>query len=186
MPRINVIQPQAAEGVLKEIYSALIEKRGKVSEVLKIQSLHPQSIQSHLNFYMDIMFSKNSLSRAEREMMAVVVSVANGCVYCQTHHAEALNHYWKDEDRIDLLKENFQKAGLNFRELALCGYAVHLTKTPQEHEQSDHTIILRTAGITDEGILDATLVTSYFNFVNRMVLALGVELEADMGKGYKY
>lgn len=186
MPRIKVIQPEAAEGALQEIYSTLIEKRGKISEVLKIQSLHPQSIQSHLNLYIDIMFSKSSLSRAEREMIAVVVSVANGCIYCQIHHAEALNHYWKDEDRVKLLKEDFQKAGLSFRELALCGYAIHLTKSPQEHEQSDHTIILRTAGITEEGILDATLVTSYFNFVNRTVLALGVELEADMGKGYKY
>jgi alkylhydroperoxidase family enzyme len=40
--------------------------------------------------------------------------------------------------------------------------------------------------ITDDGILDATLVVAYFNFVNRIVLALGLEVnEAEM-KGYKY
>ncbi|MBK5192462.1 MAG: peroxidase, partial [Flavobacteriaceae bacterium] len=35
-------------------------------------------------------------------------------------------------------------------------------------------------------ILDATLVVSYFNFVNRMVLTLGVEIETDEGENYKY
>jgi hypothetical protein len=35
-------------------------------------------------------------------------------------------------------------------------------------------------------VLDVVLVTSYFNFVNRMVMALGVQLEEGGGKGYKY
>lgn len=186
MARIKVTQPEEAEGVLKNIYDTLIEKRGKISEVLKIQSLHPQSIQSHLNLYMDIMFGKTSLSRAEKEMIAVVVSVANGCVYCQSHHSEALNHYWKDASRIELLKKNFHTAGLNFKEEALCAFAIHLTLHPQDHESRNCTIMLKAAGITDEGILDTSLVTAYFNFVNRMVLSLGVELENDTGKGYKY
>lgn len=45
---------------------------------------------------------------------------------------------------------------------------------------------LRQYGLSDSAILDATLVVSYFNFVNRMVLNLGVELEEDAGKNYKY
>ncbi len=44
---------------------------------------------------------------------------------------------------------------------------------------------LRATGMDDRGVLDATLVVSYFNFVNRMVLALDVELEEDAG-GYRY
>ncbi|MBI5857562.1 MAG: peroxidase-related enzyme [Sphingobacteriales bacterium] len=186
MARIKVIQPEDATGALHTIYHDAIEKRGRLAEVLKIQSLHPDSIRSHMNFYMDIMFSKTSLTRAEKEMIAVVVSATNGCVYCQTHHAEALNHYWKDEERIEQLKADFKKAKLSFREEALCAFAIHLTQNPQEHESSDHTIILKTAGINDEGVLDAALVTSYFNFVNRMVLSLGVQLEDRLGKGYKY
>ncbi len=100
MARIKVVQPEDAGKELKEVYDDLVKKRGKLSEVLKIQSLHPASISSHVHFYMDIMFSKTSLSRAEKELLAVVVSVANGCLYCQTHHGAALNAYWKDEARI--------------------------------------------------------------------------------------
>ncbi len=108
MARINVIQYDAAEGELKTVYDDLITKRGQLSEVLKIQSLHPSSIKSHTAFYMDIMFNKSALSRAEKEMIAVVVSVVNGCMYCQTHHGTALNNYWKDESRIEQPKEQLQ------------------------------------------------------------------------------
>ena len=39
--------------------------------------------------------------------------------------------------------------------------------------------------LSDRAILDASLVVGYFNFVNRMVLALGVKLEKEPG-GYNY
>ena len=85
MARINVIQYDAAEGELKTVYDDLITKRGQLSEVLKIQSLHPSSIRSHTALYMDIIFSKTALSRAEKELMAVVVSFAMAaCVLSNT------------------------------------------------------------------------------------------------------
>ncbi len=54
------------------------------------------------------------------------------------------------------------------------------------HDKNDQTILLRAVGLSDAAILDATLVISYFNFVNRIVLSLGVDIEQDSGKGYKY
>ncbi len=143
MARIKVIQPEDAGKELKEVYDDLVQNRGKLSEVLKIQSLHPASISSHVHFYMDIMFSKTSLSRAEKELLAVVVSVANGCLYCQTHHGAALNAYWKDEARIEQLKMNFQNTGLSEKEIAMCDFAVHLTKHPSAHAANDFTNNLR-------------------------------------------
>jgi len=41
-------------------------------------------------------------------------------------------------------------------------------------------------GLTDEEILSVNLVTSYFNFVNRIALGLGVEFSEEEIKGYKY
>ncbi len=46
--------------------------------------------------------------------------------------------------------------------------------------------LFHTAGFDDRSVLDATLVIGYFNFVNRIVLSLGVTLEEDKGEGYKY
>lgn len=132
------------------------------------------------------MFSKTALTRGEKEMIAVVVSVANGCRYCQTHHGTALNQYWKDEKRLQQLVADYETAGLSQKERAICAFAVHLTKHPAQHESTDFTAPMKAAGLSDEAILDVALVISYFNFVNRMVLSLGVELEAQGGEGFKY
>lgn len=82
MARIPVIEYEAAEGRLLEIYNEIIEKRGKLAKIHKIQSLRPESIIRHIDLYLEIMFTRSDLSRADREMMAVVVSASNGCNYC--------------------------------------------------------------------------------------------------------
>ncbi|MBE0638721.1 MAG: peroxidase-related enzyme [Bacteroidales bacterium] len=186
MSRIKVISYDEADGRLKEIYDGLISKRGQLAGVHTIQSLRPESIVKHIDLYMEIMFSKSELSRAEREMMAVVVSAANGCEYCITHHAQALLHYWKNTAKVELMKVDFRKVNLIDRELALCLYAHELTTEPKMSHKNDFTQKLRHAGLGDIAILDATLVVAYFNFVNRIVLALGLELEKNKGTGYKY
>ena len=186
MPRIEVIQPEQAEGTLKEIYDGLVGSRGKLAEVHKIQSLNPETIKTHMDLYMSIMFAKSPLKRAQREMIAVIVSKSNGCQYCTMHHGEALNHYWKDGERLQQLIQNYKQADLSEKDKALCAYAKHLTLHPDEHEDTDFTKAMKEVGCSDREILDTTLVIGYFNFVNRIVLSLGVELETHKGKGFKY
>jgi len=186
MSRIKVIQHEEATGRLKEIYDDLLKKRGKLADVHKIQSLRPESIVAHMDLYMEIMFSKSELSRAEREMIAVVVSVANGCEYCQTHHAQALNSYWKNDEKINRLRHDFENADLTSRELVLCSFANLLTIHPEAYQNEKYLAPVKRIGITDSGILDATLVVAYFNFVNRIVLALGLEVSEAEVCGYRY
>ncbi len=185
MPRIEVIQPEEATGELKAIYDNLVQTRGKIAEVHKIQSLNPESIVNHMDLYMTIMFGRSPLKRVQREMMAVVVSKANNCEYCQVHHAEAVQNFWKDEAKTNLLKQDYKQLDLSTIDLALCEYAEVVTKNPGISNKQDLTENLRKAGLEDRAILDATLVVAYFNFVNRIVLTLGVTLENDPG-GYKY
>lgn len=186
MARIEVIEPEAATGVLAEVYGELTSSRGKIAEVHKIQSLNPQSIRDHMSLYMTVMFARSPLSRSEREMMAVVVSSANGCEYCIRHHGEALDHFWKDARRVDALAaEGASLEGLSGRERALCNYADIVTQDPASALVEEAIASLRAQGLEDRAILDASLVVAYFNFVNRIVLSLGVELEADAG-GYRY
>jgi alkylhydroperoxidase family enzyme len=44
---------------------------------------------------------------------------------------------------------------------------------------------MRSAGLGDDEVLDAALITAYFNFVNRLAVGLGVELSAEEMAGYK-
>jgi uncharacterized peroxidase-related enzyme len=172
MALIKVIQPEEAEGELKEVYDDIITTRGKLAEVHKIQSLNPKSIVNHMDLYMTLMYGKSPIKRVVREMMAVVVSKANNCKYCQLHHLEAVNNYWKDDAKAE-----------SFR--TICKYSHEHTINPS----SDKEIIineLKDLGVDDEAILDATMIIAYFNFVNRIVLGLKVELEPEKGQGYKY
>ncbi|HKL34228.1 MAG TPA: peroxidase-related enzyme [Tangfeifania sp.] len=186
MNRIKVIQHEEATGRLKEIYDDLVKKRGKLADVHKIQSLRPESIVAHMDLYMEIMFTKSELSRAEREMMAVVVSAANGCEYCKMHHSQALNHYWKNDEKINRLRTDFETADLTKRELVLCSFANLLTVNPEAYRNEKYLAPVKKIGISDNGILDATMVVAYFNFVNRIVLALGLETNEEEISGYSY
>ncbi len=185
MAFIEVIPEEKAEGKLKEIYDNLVSTRGKIAEVHKIQSLNPESIINHMDLYMTVMFGKSPLRRVQREMIAVVVSKANNCNYCQVHHAEAVNHYWKDDKKVAQLKQDYTTLDLTLQDKILCDYAWDLTKNPGNETEKNYINPLKKEGLSDRAILDATLVIAYFNFVNRIVLSLGVHLEENAG-GFNY
>ena len=185
MSWIRVIPEEEAEGKLAEAYGEVARHRGKVSRIMAVHSLAPEAMAAHLDLYMKIMFEKGGLSRAEREMIAVVVSVENGCRYCTVHHAAALAAWWKDPERVVRLQRNPDSAGLSPRERRLTDYALHLTRAPAAVTEEDATR-LRQEGLTDTEILQANLVVSYFNFVNRIAEGLGVEPTEEESEGYRY
>ncbi len=81
MPYIRVITEEEAEGRLKDLYSRLQTPEGTVDNILKIHSLNVPSLEAHLQLYRRAMFGPSGLSRAQREMIAVTVSVLNHCHY---------------------------------------------------------------------------------------------------------
>ena len=183
MAYIDVIQHNEAEGDLKGIYDNLVKTRGKLADVHMIQSLNPESIVNHMDLYMTIMFGKSPLKRVQREMIAVVVSKNNNCDYCQLHHAEAVNHYWKNEFKTNQLKEDYTQVDLSDIDMELCHYAKAMTLNPS-HDNKKSIEKLKALGLDDRAILDATLVLSYFNFVNRIVLGLGLDVDEKELEGY--
>lgn len=184
MAFIQVIEHEQSSGELRGIYDHLVATRGKLADVHKIQGLNPPTVLSHMNLYKDIMFGHSPLNRYQREMLGVVVSTVNQCEYCTKHHCEALNHYWKDDTRItSLLQQNDDH--LSEADKALCEFAREVTSNPELRSQQKIDN-LRNKGFDDRAILDATLVVSYFNFVNRIVLTLGLEINQSEISGYKY
>ncbi len=185
MAHIDVIPYEKSTGELRGIYENLIATRGKLADVHTVQSLNPATIISHMNLYKDILFGPSPLKRYQREMMAVVVSATNQCDYCVQHHQEALLHYWKDRKKIDLLIRQPDAAQLSEGDQELCLFARELTLNP-ELSTLQKVEALKREGFTDRAILDATLVIAYFNFVNRLVLALGLQVNESEIAGYNY
>ena len=81
MAWINVIDEADATGVLKRHYDKMIEPWGGVDNILKIHSLNPRSLMAHFDLYKTVMHGRSDLSKAQREMIAVVVSAENHCKY---------------------------------------------------------------------------------------------------------
>jgi uncharacterized peroxidase-related enzyme len=185
MAWIKVLEKNEADPMLKEIYTYIERRRGKLSNIMKVQSLDPRSIETHMEFYLSIMFSKKGLSRVEREMVGVVVSRINGCEYSVRHHSEALFHYWKDRELVELFAEDIENVELPERIQAMLSYVIKLTLAPGEVTEED-VDLLRGQGFSDKEILNLNLTTSYFNFVNRVAQGLGVEFTEEETKGYKY
>lgn len=185
MAWINVIDTAEATGELKTIYEQIEEERGKVSNIMKIHSLNPRAMKAHMDIYLAIMFGQSGLIREERELLGVVVSAANKCDYCVVHHAEALNHYWKDRAKIRQLLDDHTALELPARSEAMIVYAIKLTAMPHTVAEADIRQ-LRECGFSDEEILNINLITSYFSFVNRIILGLGVESTPQEVTGYTY
>ena len=183
MSWIEEVEVSEAEGKLAEMYAALIRQRGKISNILKVHSLSPDAMGDHLDLYMTLMFGKSGLSRAEREAVAVVVSANNDCEYCVQHHAEALRHYIDDEETMTMLITADGLETLEPRLSNIVRHAEKLTTAPVAMTESDLDE-LRTEGLSDKDILDLTLIVSYFNFVNRIALGLGVTYSAEELSGY--
>ena len=81
MAWIKVVEPEDATGELKQQYDEAVERAGKVYNILRVQSLNPQTLKASMEIYKATMYGPSGLSRAEREMLATVVSWANRCFY---------------------------------------------------------------------------------------------------------
>lgn len=78
---IKVIDVAEAEDALREAYDEVASARGEVGNILKAHSLDPKVLSAHLHLYKELMFGRSELSRADRETIAVAVSVVNNCHY---------------------------------------------------------------------------------------------------------
>jgi alkylhydroperoxidase family enzyme len=74
---------------------------------------------------------------------------------------------------VQALQEDYENAPISEQDRVMLDYVVQLTKdatriSPKDHEQ------LRSVGFDDKGLLQITLIASWFNYINRVADALGV------------
>jgi uncharacterized peroxidase-related enzyme len=93
-----------------------------------------------------------------------------------THHGAALRALTQDDELVRAIAGDWRSADLTPADTALCALAERLTRSP-ESVDDDVVEALRRAGLDDRAVLDACQVIAYFNYVTRIALGLGVELE---------
>jgi uncharacterized peroxidase-related enzyme len=77
---------------------------------------------------------------------------------------------------VEALKKDFRTAPIAEQDKVMLEYVVKLTRDATQCSPKDHTK-LRAVGFDDRGILQITLIASWFNYINRVADALGVGRE---------
>jgi uncharacterized peroxidase-related enzyme len=175
---LRLIDENEASGELKREYDAAVQRAGKVFNIVKAMSLNPGVLAASMGLYRAIMFGPSELSRVERELLAVVVSCANDCHYWIHAHADDLRAEGAPNELAEHAAHDYREADLEPRLRALCDFAVKMTHTPAA-VGADDVDALRGLGWTDPAIHDAVQVVAYFNYVNRVADAVGIEAEPD-------
>lgn len=78
-----------------------------------------------------------------------------------------------DEELVKALQEDYRTAPISQPERTMLDYVTRLTRDATSISRQDHER-LRAVGFDDRGILQITLIASWFNYINRVADALGV------------
>jgi len=78
-----------------------------------------------------------------------------------------------DDELVKALQEDYEQAPISAADRAMLDYAGQVTIDATGIGPDDHAR-LREHGFDDRGILQITLIASWFNYINRVADALGV------------
>ncbi|MCG3133348.1 MAG: hypothetical protein HMLKMBBP_00493 [Planctomycetes bacterium] len=81
MAHIHLVSDAEATGLLRRLFDEAIARAGRVFGIVRLMSPNPPVLEASMAMYRAVMFGPSPLSRAQREMLAVVVSATNGCFY---------------------------------------------------------------------------------------------------------
>jgi len=184
MSWIKIISYENAESKLKKIYDRVKGPNNNVDNILLIHSLRPHSLVGHMTLYKNVLHnSNNTLPKWYLEAIGVYVSYLNNCDYCFQHHYEGFKRLYDHDAASEKFKQAVVKDDLTgvFEDHYLAGiqYAKDLTLNHNDITE-EHIKGLRAQGFSDGEILEINQVASYFNYVNRTVVGLGVDTKGDI------
>jgi uncharacterized peroxidase-related enzyme len=137
--------------------------------ILGPMAISPESTKPLRELVEVILRGPNTLTPAEREMIAMYVSSQNDCRFCQlSHGAAAAEHLGGDYGLIDRVKCNYATAEISDKLKSLLAIAGKVQKGGK-HVTPDDVARARRQGATDKEIHDAVLIAAAFCMFNRYV-----------------
>lgn len=184
MSWIQVIDYSEADSNLKRIYNRVKGPNDNIDNVLTIHSLRPHTLTGHMTLYKSVLHnSNNQLPKWYLEALGVYVSYLNKCDYCVSHHLAGLRRLLADDEKTDTffnaVREDLMDSFFGMHYDLGTRYARKITLALNTLTEADIRT-MRDGGFTDGEILEINQVTSYFNYVNRSVVGLGVTTEGDV------
>jgi uncharacterized peroxidase-related enzyme len=158
---------------MRKLFDRAIERLGFIPNVFKVYAARAEHFKKWRPHFNEVTIGESELTVAEREMIAVVVSAENHCLYCLTAHGAGLRQALGDQVQGDRITLDYRRAGLDERTTAMLDYAVKITKSPVECSEADIER-LRAAGFSDQAIWDIIETAAMYNFTNRIAAASGM------------
>jgi uncharacterized peroxidase-related enzyme len=144
---------------------------GFVPNIIAALSTRPVLLRHWAALMEHLLDGPSSLSEAQRETVAVVVSATNRCHYCQVTHGAALRRLTGDPMLVDQLITNHRDADLDESTRTLVEVAETITASPSTAGEAE-VRKLRDLGLSDEDILGFVAIVGLFNMTNRVATTL--------------
>jgi uncharacterized peroxidase-related enzyme len=143
------------------------EKSGFVPNVFLALAHRPEEFRAFFAYHDALMEKEGGLSKAEREMIVVATSGANGCQYCVVAHGAILRIRAKNPLVADQVAINHRKADLTPRERAMLDFAMKVSLDSAAVGDAD-LAALKPHGFSDEDVWDIAAIAAFFALSNRM------------------
>jgi uncharacterized peroxidase-related enzyme len=144
------------------------DKAGFVPNVFLVLAHRPAEWRAFMAYHDALLLKEGgNLSKGEREMIIVVTSAANQCLYCVVAHGAILRIYEKKPLIADQLAVNYRKADITPRQRAMLDFAMQVCSNSATIAEADFEA-LRAHGFDDEDIWDIGAISAFFGLSNRM------------------
>ncbi|MGB0466520.1 MAG: peroxidase-related enzyme [Pontibacterium sp.] len=170
VPELNTLPEDIQQRIL-----AVQEKAGFIPNVFLTLAHRPAEFRAFFSYHDAIMEREEStLTPAEKEMIIVATSAANGCQYCVIAHGALLRIFAKDPLLADQIAINYLHTPISERQKAMLEFAMTLSRSPELISQDDYQV-LYSHGYDDEDIWDIAGVTAFFGLSNRMAIITAMQ-----------
>jgi len=143
------------------------EKAGFVPNVFLTLAHRPDEFRAFVAYHDALMEKEGGITKAEREMIVVATSGANGCPYCVVAHGAILRIRARNPLISDQVATNYRKADITPRQKAMLDFAFKVALKSAEVSDADFAE-LRSHGFSDEDIWDIGAIAAFFALSNRM------------------
>lgn len=153
---------------------------GKQTTVPRAKSLidvfreYPETSRGIAALHQIIMREASAFSKGERELMASLTSVLNGCTYCTGIHEATAEAFGVEPGLLEQLVEDIDSANIDERLKPVMHFVARLTQQPSRMTTADTQAMLD-AGWDEKAMYDAVCVCAFYSFMNRYVDGTGLE-----------
>jgi len=152
---------------IRERISAVAEKSGFVPNVFGALAHRPDEFRAFFAYHDALMEKQSGLSKGEREMIVVVTSAMNNCLYCVIAHGAIVRIREKNPRLADQLATDYTRADITERQMAMLDFAC-LVADQAAQVTDDDIDELGEHGFNKEDIWDIGAVAAFFALSNRM------------------